>query len=121
MLLTYFDLLPYRTGDENLVLSTAPGVATTPGTVQMAAVPQPRQRGHGQHAASSRSEPGPVTISLLDATGRLVRAGGARQKAYPGRPAATAPAAGRRRRPASTSCGWNQTQGTRNEKLVVNH
>ena len=53
------------------MLSTAPGVATTPGTMQMAVYPN--------HTSSATTvsfqleRVGPVTVSLFDATSRLVR------------------------------------------------
>ena len=73
MLLVYFEALPYQAGDENIVLSTAPGRATTPGTVQMAVYPNPASAG-GSAVHFQLDRPGPVTVSLLDDTGRLVRA-----------------------------------------------
>ncbi|WP_310391136.1 T9SS type A sorting domain-containing protein [Hymenobacter sp.] len=80
MLLAYFDVLPYQAGDEGIVLSTAPGRATAPGTVPMAVYPNPAT---GSAALNFQLErPGPVTVSLLDETGRLVRAL-VREKAYP--------------------------------------
>ena len=72
MLLVYFEVLPYRPGDENIVLSTAPGRATTPGIVQMAVYPNPASGGSVINFQLER--PGPVNIALLDETGRLVRA-----------------------------------------------
>ncbi|WP_216689993.1 T9SS type A sorting domain-containing protein [Hymenobacter siberiensis] len=115
MLLTYFDLLPYRAGDENVVLSTAPGVATTPGTVQMALYPNPV---HGSGSISFQQErAGPVTVSLLDATGRLVRAV-VRQKAYPAGPQQLPlPLAGVA--PGIYIVRLESSEGTRSEKLVV--
>ena len=83
MLLTYFELVPYRPGDENIVLSTAPGLATAPGAVPMAVYPNPAT---GASALNFQLErPGPVTVSLLDETGRLVRAV-VREKAFPAGP-----------------------------------
>lgn len=72
MLLAYFDVLPYRPGDENIVLSTLPGRATAPGTVQLAVFPNPAGSS-GSTVSFQLERPGPVTISLLDGTGRLVR------------------------------------------------
>jgi hypothetical protein len=115
MLLSYFDLLPYRPGDENIVLSTMPGVATTPGTVQMALFPNPAS---GSSTISFQQErPGPVSVSVLDATGRLVRSV-VREKAYP---------AGPQQLPlplAGLGAGiylvrLESGSGTRTEKLVV--
>ena len=115
MLLTYFDLLPYRPGDESVVLSTAPGVATTPGTVQMALYPNPTS--HATMVNFQLERASPVTVSLLDATGRLVRTV-ARQKAYP---------AGPQQLPLPLSgvaaglyvVRLESNEGTRSEKLVV--
>ena len=83
MLLAYFEVLPYQAGDENIVLSTAPGVATAPGTVQMAVFPNPAT---GSSTVNFQLErPGAVTVSVLDETGRLVRAV-VRDKAFPAGP-----------------------------------
>jgi len=71
MLLAYFEALPYQAGDENIVLSTAPGLATAPGTVQMAVFPNPATSNSVVNFQLER--PGAVTVSLLDETGRLVR------------------------------------------------
>ncbi|HEX8327768.1 MAG TPA: T9SS type A sorting domain-containing protein [Hymenobacter sp.] len=80
MLLAYFEALPYQTGDESIVLSTAPGRATAPGTVQMAVFPNPAA---GSSTVRFQLErPGPVTVSILDQAGRLVRAV-VREKAFP--------------------------------------
>ena len=84
MLLAYFEVLPYQPGDENVVLSTAPGRATMPGTVQLALFPNPA----GSSGASVNFQlerPGPVTVSLLDEAGRLVR-GVVHEKAFPAGP-----------------------------------
>ena len=115
MLLTYFDLLPYRTGDENIVLSTAPGVATTLGTVQMAVYPNPAS-GTGS-IGFQQERAGPVTVLLLDATGRLVRAV-VRQKACPAGPQQLPlPLAGLA--PGIFIVRLESNEGTRSEKLVV--
>ena len=115
MLLTYFELLPYRPGDENIVLSTTPGVATTPGTVQLAVYPNPTSTSTTVSFQQERA--GPVSLSLLDNTGRLVRTV-LREKTYPAGPQQLAlPLPG-------LAAGiyfvrLESTQGTRNEKLVV--
>lgn len=71
MLLAYFEALPYQAGDESIVLSTTPGAATEPGTVQMALFPNPAT---GSSALNFQLErPGTASVSLLDETGRLVR------------------------------------------------
>ena len=71
MLLAYFEAVAYQNGDENIVLSTAPGLATAPGTVQMAVYPNPAA---GSSAVNFQFErPGTASVSLLDETGRLVR------------------------------------------------
>ena len=115
MLLTYFELLPYRSGDENIVLSTASGQATTPGTVQVALYPNPAS---GATALNFQQErPGPITVSLLDGTGRLVRTL-VREKLYPTGPQQLpVPLAG-------LSAGLylvrlDSEEGSRTEKLVV--
>ena len=83
MLLAYFEVLPYQAGDENIVLSTAPGRATAPGTVQMAVYPNPAT---GASVVNFQLErPGPVTVSLLDETGRFVRSV-VRDKVFPAGP-----------------------------------
>ncbi|MBO2009558.1 T9SS type A sorting domain-containing protein [Hymenobacter negativus] len=115
MLLTYFDVLPYQTGDENVVLSAMPGVATTPGTVQMAVYPNPSSGATAINFQMERASP--VTVSLLDATGRLVRSV-VREKAFP---------AGPQQLPLPLSgvkagiyiVRLESSQGTRSEKLVV--
>ena len=83
MLLAYFEVLPYRAGDENTVLSTAPGLATAPGTIQMAMYPNPATNASALNFQLGRS--GPVTVSLLDETGRLVRTV-VREKTFPAGP-----------------------------------
>ena len=115
MLLSYLDVLPYRAGDENVVLSTMPGLATTPGTVQMALYPNP---GSGSTTVSFQLErAGPVSVSLLDATGRLVRSV-QRQKAYPAGPQQLPlPLTGVA--PGVYIVRLESNLGTRNEKLVV--
>ncbi|MDB5236704.1 MAG: hypothetical protein JWR44_3697, partial [Hymenobacter sp.] len=72
MLLAYFEALPYQAGDENIVLSTAPGRATAPGTVQMAVYPNPATA--ATTVNFQLDHPSAVTVSLLDETGRVVRA-----------------------------------------------
>ena len=97
------------------MLSTAPGVATTPGTVQMAVYPNPTSGTTNVNFQLERA--GPVTVSLLDATGRLVRAV-VREQAYP---------AGPQQLPLSLSgvaagiylVRQESGPGTRTEKLVV--
>jgi len=84
MLLTYFEVLPYRAGDESIVLSTAPGLATAPGTVPMAVYPNPAGTG-GSGLSFQLEHAGPVTVSLLDQMGRLVRTV-VREKAFPAGP-----------------------------------
>ncbi|MBD2721758.1 T9SS type A sorting domain-containing protein [Hymenobacter armeniacus] len=116
MLLTYFELLPYQPGDESIVLSSLPGVATTPGTVQMAVFPNPASSG-GAAISFQLAKPGPVSVALVDATGRVVRTL-AREKAYP---------AGPQQLPLpleGVAAGiyfvkLESNEGTRNEKLVV--
>ncbi|WP_210519824.1 T9SS type A sorting domain-containing protein [Hymenobacter terricola] len=115
MLLTYFDVLPYRAGDENIVLSTVPGVATTPGTVQMAVFPNPTSATTTINFQMERASP--VTVSLLDGTGRLVRAV-VRSKAYPAGPQQLPlPLTGVA--PGIYIVRLESNEGTRNEKLVV--
>ena len=115
MLLTYFELLPYRAGDENLVLSTAPGRATTPGTIQVALYPNPAT---GATALNFQQErPGPITATLLDGTGRLVRTL-VRDKLYPAGPQQLPVPLG------GLGAGLylvrlDSQQGSRTEKLVV--
>jgi hypothetical protein len=115
MLLTYFDVLPYQAGDENVVLSTMPGVATTPGTVQMAVYPNPSS---GTTAINFQLErAGPVTVSLFDATGRLVRSV-AREKVFPASPQQLPlPLSGIKA--GIYVVRLESSQGTRSEKLVV--
>ena len=115
MLLTYFDVLPYRAGDENIVLSTAPGVATTPGTVQMAVYPNPTNSATTVSFQLERA--GPITVSLFDATGRLVRTV-LRDKAYPAGPQQVpVPLAGVA--PGLYVVRLESNEGTRSEKLVI--
>ena len=115
MLLTYFELLPYRPGDENIVLSTAPGQATAPGTVQVALYPNPAS---GATALNFQQErPGPITVAILDGTGRLVRTL-VHEKLYPAGPQQLpVPLAG-------LGAGLylvrlDSQEGSRTEKLVV--
>jgi hypothetical protein len=115
MLLTYFDVLPYRAGDENIVLSTMPGAATTPGTVQMAVYPNPTSATSTISFQLERASP--VTISLLDGTGRLVRTV-VSAKAYPAGPQQLPlPLTGVA--PGVYIVRLESNEGTRNEKLVV--
>ena len=115
MILTYFELMAYRAGDENIVLSTSPGVATTPGTVQMAVYPNPA--GAATTISFQQERAGPISVAVLDATGRLVRSL-IREKVYP---------AGPQQLPlplADLGAGiylirLESEQGTRTEKLVV--
>ena len=107
--------LPYRPGDENIVLSTAPGQATTPGTVQVALYPNPASGASALNFQQERA--GPITVSILDGTGRLVRTL-VHEKQYP---------AGPQQLPlplAGLSAGvylvrLDSAEGSRAEKLVV--
>ena len=115
MLLTYLELVPYRAGDESIVLSTVPGMATTPGTVQMAVYPNPSNGATTINFQLERA--GPVTLSLLDETGRLVRAV-VREKAFPAGPQQL-PLSLTGVAPGLYLVRLQSNEGTRNEKLAV--
>ena len=72
MLLAYFDLLPYRAGDENLVLGTAPGAAAAVSGLQLSVFPNPAGAG-GTTVSFALARPGTARVSLLDEAGREVR------------------------------------------------
>ena len=116
MLLAYFEVVPYQPGDENIVLSTQPGRATAPGAVPMALYPNPAVNGTSS-LNFQLERPGPVTISLLDETGRLIRPV-VREKAFPvGPQQVPLPLSGLR---AGLYLVRLDTEGfSRSEKLVV--
>jgi hypothetical protein len=83
MLLSYFDMVPYQPGDENVVLSTVPGAGLASTQIKLSVFPNPAS---GSATASFELErPGPVTLSVLDQTGRLLRTI-VREKAVPSGP-----------------------------------
>ena len=117
MLLAYFEVLPYQAGDENVVLSTAPGTATAPGTVQVAVFPNPAGAS-GSSVSFQLERPGPVTVALLDETGRLLRTV-VRDKPYPAGPQQLPlPLSGLS--PGLYLVRLQSNEGTRHEKLVIN-
>ena len=72
MVLAYFDILPYRIGDENLALGTAPSVA--PSVVQTELAIYPNPVGAGAATASFRlPEGGTAALTLLNELGEQVR------------------------------------------------
>jgi hypothetical protein len=72
MLLTYFELVPYRPGDEAIALSIAPSVVPAPNYTQLALFPNPASPA-GATASFRLERASPVTLSLVDEQGRVVR------------------------------------------------
>ncbi len=72
MLLSYFDIVPYRVGDENLVLATAINQVPRP-NARLGLAPAPNPATGTTMATFNLPHSAPVTLTLLDETGRTVR------------------------------------------------
>ena len=72
MLLAYFDVVPYQPGDENLVLATAINQVPRP-NARLGLAPVPNPATGRTTATFSLPRAAPVTLTLLDETGRTVR------------------------------------------------
>lgn len=74
MLVVYFDLVPYRAGDENLVLGSqsAADLFRRPTTHLYPPYPNPADGGEVK-LGFSLAAPAPVTVTVLDVQGRVVR------------------------------------------------
>ena len=72
MVLAYFDLVPYRPGDENIVLATAPAAVPAPNArLGLTVFPNPATA--TTTAVFELPQAGPVSLTVVDETGRLVR------------------------------------------------
>jgi hypothetical protein len=72
MLLSYFDLVPYRPGDESIALSISPSVVPAPNYTQLSVFPNPASSA-GATASFRLQRPALVTVSLIDESGRQLR------------------------------------------------
>jgi mono/diheme cytochrome c family protein len=72
MLLSYFDVIPYRAGDESVVLSINPSVVPAPNYTHLSVFPNPSSAAKAT-ASFQLERPGAVTISLYDEMGKLAR------------------------------------------------
>ena len=72
MVLAYFDLVPYRPGDENIVLATAPATVPTP-NARLGLTVFPNPAAALATAVFELPRAAAATLTLLDETGRTVR------------------------------------------------
>ncbi|MGI4873910.1 MAG: T9SS type A sorting domain-containing protein [Janthinobacterium lividum] len=74
MLIGYFDLLPYQVGDENVALATRAAIPLADATAPDDFLLHPNPAELGAATASyTLPQAGPVSLTLLDERGRLVR------------------------------------------------
>ncbi|GAA4354438.1 hypothetical protein GCM10023185_16290 [Hymenobacter saemangeumensis] len=71
MLLTYFDAVPYRSGDENIVLGISPSVVPAPNFTNLSIYPNPASG--GATASFQLKRPSSVSLAIFDNMGKLVR------------------------------------------------
>jgi hypothetical protein len=72
MLLSYFDIVPFQTGDESIVLTTMPSVIPAPNYTNLTIFPNPAGSA-GTTATFQLERPNTVTLGVYDEKGQLVR------------------------------------------------